>query len=132
LSKEKEEEAEGQYRSVGRTTIAPDVLVTIARLTALDVPGVSRMASTPKATNRLLSRSVGEGVRIEIKADEVFADIYLVLKDDVNIREVSRQVQEEVARAIAEMVGMRVGRVNIHVEDMDYSTEPGQGPTEPA
>mgnify|MGYP006153302701 CR=1 FL=1 len=31
--------------SPDKTTIAPDVLVTIARLSALSVPGVSRMAN---------------------------------------------------------------------------------------
>ena len=111
------------YRSIGKTTIAPDVLVTIARLTALEVPGVSRMAGIPKAKDRLLSRSAGEGVHLDIEDDQVFADIYLVLKNDVNILQISRQVQAEVARSISEMVGMRIGRVNIHVEDIDFSPE---------
>ncbi|MEW5868964.1 MAG: Asp23/Gls24 family envelope stress response protein [Chloroflexota bacterium] len=108
----------------GRTTIAPEVLVTIARLTSLEVPGVSRMSSNiPSNVNRLFARSVGEGIRIDIKDDLVSADLYLVLKNDVNIRDVSRQVQRNVTRAIAEMVGMRVGRVNVHIEDIDYPSE---------
>jgi uncharacterized alkaline shock family protein YloU len=47
-------------------------------------------------------------------------ELYLALKQDVNIREVSRNVQQQVARAIQEMVGMDVGHVNIHIEDIDY------------
>jgi len=54
-------------------------------------------------------------------------DLYIVLKQDVNIREVSRTVQHEVARAISEMVGILVGRINVHVEDIDYSVEQNQG-----
>jgi len=50
-------------------------------------------------------------------------DLYLVLDKDVNIREVSRNVQHQVARAIAEMTGLKVGHVNIHIEDIDYHTE---------
>lgn len=103
----------------GKTTIAPEVLHTIARLSALSVAGVSRMA-TP---NRIFKRGPGEGVVIDIQDDTVFADLYLVLKNDVNIRDVCRSVQREVARAISEMVGMQVGRVNIHVEDIDYPME---------
>lgn len=114
---------EEDYRSVGKTTVAADVLVTIARLTALDVPGVSRMAGPVRAGKHLLSRSANEGVRLEIQDDMVFADIYLVLKNDVNILEVSHTVQVQVARAISEMVGMRIGQVNIHVEDIDFPTE---------
>ena len=64
-------------------------------------------------------------MRIEVEEDTVFADIYLVLKEDVNIREVSRNVQQQVTRAMQEMVGMDVGHVDIHIEDIDYeeSTE---------
>ena len=50
----------------------------------------------------------------------VHADIFLVLVGDVNIREVSRNVQLQVSRAITEMVGMDVGYVNIHIEDVEY------------
>jgi uncharacterized alkaline shock family protein YloU len=39
------------------------------------------------------------------------------------MREVSHNIQYEVARAISEMVGMPVGRVNIHIEDIDYPVE---------
>lgn len=115
-------------QSVGITTIAPEVLITIARLTALEVPGVSRMGSVPGAAKNLFTRSVGEGVRIDIKDDIVSVDLYIILKNDVNIRDVSRQVQHNVARTVSEMVGMQVGRVNIHIEDIDYpsETEPGE------
>ncbi|MFN3491796.1 MAG: Asp23/Gls24 family envelope stress response protein, partial [Anaerolineales bacterium] len=47
-------------------------------------------------------------------------DVHLILKENVNIREVSRNVQQNVTRAIQEMVGMDVGEVNIHIEDIDY------------
>jgi uncharacterized alkaline shock family protein YloU len=108
-----------------RTTIAPEVLLTIARLTTLEVAGVSRMSEVPGGVNRLFQRGVGEGVRIEIRNDEtVYADLYVILKNDVNVRDVSRKIQNKVARAISEMVGMQVGRVNVHIEDIDYPTEP--------
>lgn len=107
----------------GKTTIAPEVLLTIARLTTLNIEGVSRLSPVPAGFNRLLKRGYGEGVHIEIDEDSVFAEIYVVLKNDVNVRDVSRTIQREVARAISEMVGMQVGRVNIHIEDIDYPEE---------
>lgn len=111
----------GQGR--GKTTIAPEVLLTITQLTALQTPGVSRMSNVPGSVNRLFRRDLGEGVRIDVRDDTVYIDLYLVIKKDLNIREVSRQVQRNVARAISEMVGMVVGRVNIHIEDIDYSSD---------
>jgi uncharacterized alkaline shock family protein YloU len=106
----------------GRTTIAPDVLVSIARLTTLSIPGVSRLAIIPGAAG-WFRKELNEGVQISVENNTVYADLYVVLKRDINVREVSRVIQTQVARAISEMVGMEVGKVNVHVEDIDYSPE---------
>src|SRR6266498_5156325 len=105
--------------SQGKTTVSPDVLVTIARLSALSVPGVSRMAHVSGGVNRLFKRGIGDGVRIEVEDNVVVANLYLILKQHVNIREVSRNVQHQVARALQEMVGMDIGGIEIHVEEVD-------------
>lgn len=113
-----------QYQQ-GKTTVSPDVLVTIARLSALSVPGVSRMAHVPGGVNRLFKRGIGDGVRIEVEDNVVVANLYLILKENVNIREVSRNVQHQVARALQEMVGMDVGGIDIHIEDIEEDDEAG-------
>jgi uncharacterized alkaline shock family protein YloU len=105
----------------GKTTVSPDVLMTIARLSALSVPGVSRLAPVTGGVNRLFKRGIGEGVRIETEENVVYVDLYVILQQDVNIREVSRNVQQNVARSMQEMVGMDIGAVNIHIEDIDYT-----------
>ena len=112
-----------EEHKTGKTTVAPDVLVTIAKMSALSVPGVSRMANVTGGVNRLFKRGVHDGVRIEVEDNVIVANLYLVLKPDVNIREVSRNVQQQVARALQEMVGMDIGEIEIHIEDMDYETE---------
>jgi len=108
-------------RLPGKTTIAPEVLISIARLTTLGVEGVSRLATITSDFNRIFNIPENEGVKIEVIDGRVYADIFVVLKNDVNVREVSRAIQQQVARAISEMVGMDVGKVNIHVEDIDFA-----------
>jgi uncharacterized alkaline shock family protein YloU len=110
----------------GKTTIAPDVLLTIARLSALSVPGVARMEPVPGGVDRLFKRGVHDGVRIAVKDHAVTVDLYVVLEHDRSVREVSRAVQTAVARAIQEMVGMDVLAVNIHVEDVAYPEQEAQ------
>ena len=110
----------------GRTTIAPEVLLTIARLSALGVPGVSRMEPVPGGVDRIFKRGVHEGVRLDVKDHAVTVDLYLVLEHGRNVREVSRAVQAAVARAVQEMVGMDVVAVNIHVEDVAYPEQEAQ------
>lgn len=109
----------------GKTTIAIDVLVTIASLTTLSVPGVSRFSPTPvpRVKDIFKRGQLFEGVLIDVQDDTVYVDLYVIMKHDVNIRDVSRIIQHEAARAISDMVGMQVGRINVHVEDIDYPSE---------
>ena len=110
----------------GRITVAPDVLVTIARMAALSVPGVSGMANVTGGVKRLFKRGVSDGVRIEVEDKTIVASLYLVLQPDVNIREVGRNVQVQVARALQEMTGMDVAEIEIHIEDINFSNEATQ------
>ena len=112
-----------EERSPGKTTLAPGVLMTIASLSAMSIEGVSRLAAVPGGVDRLFRRGNEDGVQITVEDGIVYIDLYLVLKNEVNVREVSRSVQQQVARSISEMVGMEVGHVNIHIEDIDYKAD---------
>ncbi len=121
--KAKTPEKTDEPRAPGSTTIAPGVLVRIAQLTSLSVPGVAAMAPVPGGVNRLFRREVGDGVRIELSNGSVAADLYLVLDYGVEVRKVSRKVQREVARALEDMVGMQVTSVDIHIEEISFEDE---------
>lgn len=105
------------------TTVAPEVLVKIAQLATLQVTGVSRMAPVAGGVNRFFKREATHGVRLKLEDDLVYADIHVILAPNVNVRNTCREIQQQVARAIQEMVGLEVGHVNIHVEDIDYPEE---------
>ncbi|PKO00678.1 MAG: hypothetical protein CVU42_02295 [Chloroflexi bacterium HGW-Chloroflexi-4] len=106
---------------IGKTTISPEVLVSIALLATMGVEGVSRMTPVPRDINTLFKRGLAEGVAITIEDNIVFTEICVILKKGVKVREVCKQIQNQVSRSISEMVGMEVGRVNVHVEDIDFS-----------
>jgi uncharacterized alkaline shock family protein YloU len=110
-------------RPPGKTTIAPNVLLTIAQLATLEIEGVNHMSQVPGGVNRIFQRGYEEGVRIRIEDDRVYADLHVIVDHDVNVREISRNIQNEVSRAISDMVGMEVGRVNVHIDDVQYPPE---------
>jgi uncharacterized alkaline shock family protein YloU len=112
---------ENAYRPAGKTTISPEVLVSIALLATMSIEGVSHLTAGPRDVNTLFKKGLAEGINITVEENVVYTDIYVVLKKDVNVREVSRNIQNQVSRSISEMVGMEIGRVNIHVEDIDFS-----------
>lgn len=102
----------------GTTTIAPSVLNTIVRLTTLETPGVSRMASVVFPSSRS-ARTDNEGVKIMVKDSVIYVDVYVVINGEENVRVVAEAIQQRVTRAISEMVGMDVACVNVHVTDVD-------------
>lgn len=107
-------------RPPGRTTVSPDVLITIARMAALSVPGVSGMAPVAGGVDRFFRRGLNQGIRIWVRDNVVTGDIFVIVRDDVNLREVGRNVQQQVARAIQEMVGMDVVQLDVHIENIEY------------
>lgn len=108
-------------KDVGLTTVSPEVLHKIARLTTLSVQGVSRMASFRGNLEQILGKEEFKGAKVQVKDGEVFVDIYVILMSDFNVRDISREIQARVSRAISEMIGMSVGGVNIHIMDIDFS-----------
>jgi uncharacterized alkaline shock family protein YloU len=102
-------------------TIAPNVLLTIARHAAEGVDGVSHMGQIPVDVGRLLrGNPMGSGVVLEIDDQKTAVDLYIYVEPNVNMRDVSRAVQHAVKRAIQDLVGMDVTAVNVHIEDVDY------------
>lgn len=113
-------------RAPGTTTIAPGVLVRIAQLAAISVPGVSSLAPVPGGVNRLFRSGSSDGVRVDVDDNRVSTDLFLTLSHGVDARKVSRDVQRAVARAIEDMVGMQVERIDVHIQEIDFD-KPGGG-----
>ncbi len=104
-----------------RITIAPGVLLTVVRLAALRVAGVAGMGSTPGGVNRWLRRTPAErGIQMLIDDQTVTIDVYIVVNAECNLREVSENVEKLVARDIEDNVGMHIGNINVHIEDVVF------------
>ena len=109
--------------SAGKTTIEPGVLIQIVRLAALSVPGVGKLASGPRNLDSIIKKNYSGGVLIEVENNTVYADVFLIMKHDADLHATGKLVQNKVNRAITEMVGMDIGKINIHIEDIDFQSE---------
>jgi uncharacterized alkaline shock family protein YloU len=105
--------------SLGVVRVARQVLITIMVNAALQIPGVVRMAQNNDQWSRLLGRELPkQGVALTIKENTVSADLYIVVASGINIVDAGTAIQEEVASAIEEMVGMQVHEVNVYIQDV--------------
>jgi uncharacterized alkaline shock family protein YloU len=115
-----EREGVAMEQKLGTVIISPAVLSMIARLTTLSVPGVARMASSP--VRRVLGSRGCDGVKLEVVEDTVVLDVFVVAASDINMLQLSREIQGKVTRAIHEIVGMPVREVNVHIVDVADTT----------
>jgi uncharacterized alkaline shock family protein YloU len=108
----------------GAVTVQPGVLETIARLTALDVPGVLEIAT--RDVERLLG-ATGKAVDVQVREGQVLVDLHIIAGPDHSLLQLGRQVQRQVTRAIQQMIGMPVEAVNVHIEDVMYPRADEEG-----
>ncbi len=101
----------------GRVTIAPSVLTTIVRLTALENPGVYRLAPHHAPVRSLRSGSSAEaGVVTTLTDDGVWVELHIIATADLNMLRLGEQLQTDIRRSIEHMIGMPVKAVDVHIE----------------
>lgn len=102
----------------GVVRVARQVLLTIITNVTSEVPGVVRLAQGDQRARwpgRNLPRN---GITLTIQDNALSADVYIIVAPDANIVEVGSAIQDVVASAIEEMVGMDVLEVNVYIQDI--------------
>ena len=113
----------------GKVTIAPSVLTTIVRLTALEQEGVHRLAPVPRPMRGLLTGSkADEGIMLGIGDEGVSLELHVVAEADANMLKLGDTLQTAVTRAIEEMVGLPVKTVDVYIDDVFLPTNAGDLP----
>jgi uncharacterized alkaline shock family protein YloU len=108
-----------EVQPIGVVRVARQVLSTIVINSALQIPGVVRIAQGQDQWARLRGREIPRrGVALTVRDNTVSADLYIVVNVGTNIVEVGTAVQEEIASAIEDMVGMQVREVNVYIQDV--------------
>jgi len=114
--------------TLGKITIAPDVLITIVQKTAVSEPGVAQLCDNVPGVKRWLGlHTAGRGVEVGVSGNEVIVDLYLIARRDVDLLQMGRNLQSRIAQAIQDMVGMDVREANIHIDDVATELSPGKG-----
>ena len=104
----------------GSVRIAPEVLATIVNLTTSSVPGVTAMGRAPGTPFfRPWRRDVTRGVRLTVKQNTVAIDLYVVVRQGVNMVSTGAAIQQAVTVAVHDMLGMDVKDVNIYIQNID-------------
>ncbi|MBP3540513.1 MAG: Asp23/Gls24 family envelope stress response protein [Clostridia bacterium] len=111
--------------STGTITYANEVVAVIAGVAAAEVEGVAGMCSA-NGISEVFSRNsknVTKGIKVEIGTEEASVDIYLIIEYGTPIQTACQNVQEGVRKAIEDMTGLHVVRVDVHVQGVSFEKE---------
>ena len=103
--------------NIGEVRISDEVVVIIAALAATEVDGVEAMAGNIRneIVSRLGAGKLSKGVKLHVANGIVDVDLSLIIKEDYNIPEVCKTVQDRVKSAIETMTALKVASVNIRI-----------------
>lgn len=104
--------------ALGRVIIAPEVLVSIARLTTLATPGVAHFCST--GVRAVFGSKDAGSVRVTVEDGQVTVNVRIVVEHGTNMLQLSHDLQARIGRAIQDMVGMDVAAVNVYIADVEF------------
>ena len=94
--------------SVGRS-----VIVEVARLAALEVPEVLRVA---RRGPRWRAALAGPAVMVRVGADGVTVQLRIIARPGADLADTGRRVRDAVGRAVERLLGLQVNEVSVLID----------------
>ncbi|PKM40658.1 MAG: Asp23/Gls24 family envelope stress response protein [Firmicutes bacterium HGW-Firmicutes-9] len=108
--------------SLGKITIADDLIASIAGYAAVENVGIVGM-NAKKASDPFIELfgkdNMRRGVKVTVVSpDEIDVDLYVTLEYGVSLPAVAQNAKSNVKYRVEEMTGVKVNAVNVHVENI--------------
>ena len=107
---------------LGAVRIADEVVSIIAGLAATEISGVASMSGgiVGGLAEALGRKNLSKGVKVDVGEEEAAVDLSLIVGYGSRIPDVAWAVQENVKKAVESMTGLKVVRVNVHVQGVSF------------
>jgi uncharacterized alkaline shock family protein YloU len=107
-------------KSSGVINIAPNAVAMVAGIAAMQCFGVVGMASRSiqDGIAELLNakENLTKGIVVEFEDDRVFVNLYTIVEYGMGIREIARNIVENVKYAIENQLGLEVAEINVIIQ----------------
>ena len=107
-------------QSLGVVNVSPNAVAMVAGIAAMQCFGVVGMASRNihDGISELLTGkdNLTKGIEIVIEEETVAVDLYIIVEYGVRIKEVARNVIQNVKYAIETQLGLQISYVNVIVQ----------------
>ncbi len=110
----------------GKVTISPEVVLQVARITTLATPGVLGLVEdesrrSANAAGGSLKHTL-RGIVASIEDGAAHIRVHIIAASNVPLARLARQIQTNIANAIAEIAGIDTAAVDVTVEDVRAAT----------
>ena len=103
----------------GNIKISDEVIITIASVAVSEIEGAQCVTGAlNEIAQKFGKKNFANGIKVSVEED-VTLDINIVVDYGVKIPEVAWNVQDNVKKSVEVMSGLTVGRVNVHVVDIN-------------
>jgi len=107
--------------SRGRILISEEAVAELAGHTAMQSYGVVGM-DDPSWGSRLrrLFQPGGQtrGIKVLLEDNQVKVDLFIVVENGTNMREISRNLADQVTYTLAKHTGLNIKEVNVHISNI--------------
>lgn len=108
----------------GTITYANEVIAIISGIAANEIEGIAGMVTSGGFGDIIgKNRNITRGVKVEVGTQEVSVDLYIIVEYGQPIQRVATEVQENVRKSIEAMTGLKVVRVDVHVQGVSFEKD---------
>lgn len=117
-------DAEMKLSDGGSITYANEVIAIISGIAANEIEGIAGMVTSGGFGDIIgKNRNITRGVKVEVGTEEVSVDLYTIIEYGQPIQRVATEVQENVRKSIEAMTGLKVVRVDVHVQGVSFEKD---------
>ena len=117
-------DAEMKMSDGGSITYADEVIAIISGIAANEIDGIAGMVTSGGFGDIIgKNRNVTRGVKVEVGTEEVSVDLYTIIEYGQPIQRVATEAQENVRKSIEAMTGLKVVRVDVHVQGVSFEKD---------
>ena len=110
----------------GKVEIDRDILLSIINLATKEINGVNSLTNAELPLFRKMSKTKSEGVSIKFDVNGALnVDVYIIVNIGYAVPDIAYRVQENIKNSLNSMVGIKPGKINVHVCGVACDDEAG-------
>lgn len=101
-----------RFDETGRLVYSSDIVRDIVDCALNEVDGVVKYIEN--------SKQARESIKVEQAGEEMFIDVYVKLRYNVEVSDVASSIQSTIKNTIESMTEFKVKDINVHVSDVEF------------